>query len=186
MRPLRLRRQTIFEHAQVGSPIPAPRLAGTRFILVDQSNVLRVQDYRSNETAQRFLQYLDDGRVGVYALVNERVVGHGWATVAQEKSTTVNGFFRLLSGQALIHDCNVEDDARGNNIYPSLIDELRRHLELSYPKIRVLIDSEMSNTGSLKGITKAGFIPVGHGYYVQVSRFTLLRHQRILASGSSR
>jgi len=134
---------------------------------ITSDNVERVQDFRNEVHVGTFHRHLDEGQYGVYAWLGSRVVGHAWAKVCHEPSCRVNGYMDLSHGEALIHFCNVREDHRGKNIYPAMLASLCKRLFSEANVSRVLIDTEVRNKASSRGIAKVGFQSLGTGLYVQ-------------------
>ncbi len=135
---------------------------------VTHENVDGVADFRPPSVAHRFREYLDNGEIGVYALSEGHVVGHAWADVCKHGSRISCGYMRIGPNEALIHYCNVSPECRGNNIYPAMLFELVQRLFAEEGVERVLIDTEVSNVPSLRGIAKVNFEKMSTGVYLNV------------------
>ena len=117
--------------------------------------------------AKAFRRFLQEGQYGIYAKLNEKVVGHAWAKACTENHCIVNGYMDISEGEALIHFCNVSECERGGNTYPAMLITLCRRLFCEAQVSRVIIDTEADNHASLRGIVKVGFKLFGMGTYFQ-------------------
>jgi len=170
---VRVLRQEIFELPADGIVDPAGE-----YVTVDWDNVSGVIQFRSEDWADRFRGFLQEGRRGVYAIADGEVVGHAWATV-NRGGETINGYFRGERMSALIHDCNVAPKARGRGVYKGMIQSLGRAILAEGVAERVLIDTSVTNVASRSGIVGVGGRKVGWGLYLQVMNFTVFRLQSL-------
>lgn len=136
------------------------------FTKVTPDNIDSVLDFRDVNHLENFKKFLDDGQVGIYAWLDSKVVGHGWGKLCNGNCCRVNGYMDILHGEALIHYCNVKDAFRGNSIYPSMLIALSNML-FSEGARCVLIDTEIDNIASCKGIAKVGFKLRERCFYIQ-------------------
>ena len=145
---------------------------------ISLDNVYRVKDFREEWYVNKFHDFLNQGHLGIYALIGPEVVAHAWVKVSTSDSCRINGYFDISEGEAFIHYCNVNKLHRGKNIYPFMLTNLCRKL-FRIERVRlVLIDTEQSNYASLRGISKAGFKPKGVCTYIQVAGRLIFKHQR--------
>lgn len=171
-----IRRQQIFCLISPGDIVAVQVKATVSITEVSPKNVERVTDFKSEILATTFRGFLEEGQYGVYAWLESKVVGHAWAKVCRQSHCRVNGYMDIYQGDALIHYCNVSKAQRGQNIYPLMLVALCRCLFSQARVSRILIDTEVSNSASLRGITKVGFEPLGTGTYVQLGGHLLFKH----------
>lgn len=154
MTSVRLVRYRVFEW--VGESVDVDDV-GIDFEVITPDNADRVTIFRSPDVARRFASMAISGHLGLFALLEGRVVGHAWAQPASDRSQLVNGYFDLRPGEALIHFCGVDPAFRGRRIFGRLLVELAKRLQ-DYPlATHVFVDAEASNSASLKGISTSGF-----------------------------
>lgn len=164
---VKIRRQKIFFIDNPNDISTILLNANIRLTNISYDNVEHIKDFRSDKHITTFSKFLEDGQYGIYAWIDSKVVGHAWAKVCTKDSDKVNGYMDIFRDEALIHFCRVSENYRGKNIFPAMLETLCLRL-FSEAKIwRVLIDTEVDNTASLRGINKVGFKPLGKGTYVQ-------------------
>lgn len=176
---LEIRNQVIMEFRGEAEKTSIQELGEIRFTPVDTENVGWSQDYRSSGAAENHRRYLEEGKYGVLAWHKSELVGYAWATISAKDRSTVNYFFRLDKGQALIHDCNVRTDWQGHNIYPAMVKALCQRLQSEDASVRILVDTARSNIASRRGLAKADFEEIGSGRYLQFRQFLLCRFQKL-------
>jgi len=172
----KIRRQKVF---YLTSPDDINVVAARKKIdLIDVmlSNVDFVKEFRDEAQVKLFRRFLKKGQYGVYAKFNEKVIGHAWAKVCRKHRCRVNGYMDISKDEALIHCCNVNKYHRGNNIYPNMLMVLCRRLFYEAKVGCVIIDTEVNNHASLRGIAKVGFKPLGLGTYFQFRGRLLFKH----------
>lgn len=180
--PLRLsnifktRHQLVFSLDQHDShSVAAPK--GIVFTEVTLDNVDHVLNFRDFDHLKNFKKFLEDGQVGIYAWLDSKVVGHGWAKLCNEECCRVNGYMDILHEEALIHYCSVSDEFRGNGIYSSMLIALCNML-FSKGARHILIDTEIDNIASCRGISKAGFKLRRRYFVIQYNDRLLYRYQK--------
>ncbi|NQT04254.1 MAG: GNAT family N-acetyltransferase [Planctomycetes bacterium] len=134
---------------------------------ITYANVHRVTDFRDQARVASFHGFLDQVQIGVYAILDSKVVGHAWAIICRDKRIKANGYFRLCSGEALIHYCNVKPSCRGCGIYQVMLFNLCNRLFNEERLDKVYIDTEVDNNAALRGMQKVGFRPLGQYMYFQ-------------------
>lgn len=135
---------------------------------VTRNNVDQVIDFRGERIRNIFNEFLDEQQYGIYAYLDSQVVGHAWARVCEEARCRVNGYLEIQYAEALIHFCKVKADQRGQNIYPMMLAALCGRLFDQANVQRILIDAEIDNIPSQRGIAKVGFKSLGKGTYLQI------------------
>ena len=172
----KVRRQRVFYISNPNNVTTVDTKAAIAITEVTFDNVGRVVDFRSEGYARAFHRFLEEGQYGVYAWLESKVVGHAWAKICGSCHCRVNGYMDIRQNEALIHFCNVREDQRGQNIYPAMLAILCQRLFAEANVSRVLIDTELDNKASLRGIVKAGFNPLGTGLYVQFLGHLIFKH----------
>jgi hypothetical protein len=121
--------------------------------------------------------YLARGCLGVFAVVEDRCVGYAWATYFPTGAGAVNGYLKLYSGDALIHDCRVGEGARGRGVYVAMLRHLCQRLTEEVGPERIVVDTDWRNIASLRGILRAGFSIRHSGIYVTFGHLLVYRSQ---------
>ncbi len=174
----KLRRQQVFFLDTSNDINPISVAADIKLSEITFDNVEHVKDFRSEEHVATFLRFLEEGQYGIYAWIDSKVVGHAWAKVCKKHYCKVNGYIKISQNEALIHYCNVSESHRGKNIYPAMLAALCQRLFSEAKVRRVLIDTEVDNKASLRGIAKVGFKPLGKGTYIQFGGQLIYKHER--------
>ena len=106
--------------------------------------------------------------------IDGRIVSFGWVTY-QDRTV---GPFRLANGssRAFLYNFHTMQEYRGQNLYPALLLAMRHVLGLDNVT-EFVIDVDVRNTASARGIEKGGFVPAA-----QVAFLTLFSHWRCLGS----
>lgn len=176
----KVRQQLIFYLDDLSDIIPINSKVKISISDVSFDNVQRITDFRKKKHEVLFRKYLEEGQYGVYAWIDLKVVGHAWAKVCKRSHCRINRYMDISQNEALIHYCNVSEEQRGQNIYSSMLVTLCRRLFLQAKVNRALIDTEVDNNASIRGLIKVGFKLLGAGTYVQFrgkllfNRFTSL------------
>lgn len=107
-------------------------------------------------------------------LLDGRVVSFGWVT---RRDRTV-GPFQLaeVSGRAFLYNFHTLNSYRGQRLYPALLLAMR-HVLGREKVTEFVIDVNVHNTASARGIEKGEFVPAA-----QVAFLTLFSHWRCLGS----
>jgi hypothetical protein len=107
-------------------------------------------------------------------LLDGRVVSFGWVT---RQDRTV-GPFQLaeIPGRAFLYNFHTLDGYRGRGLYPALLLAMR-HVLGREKVIEFVIDVDVRNTSSARGIENGGFVLAA-----QVAFLTLFSHWRCLGS----
>jgi len=107
-------------------------------------------------------------------LVGGRVVSFGWVTYQDRAIGPIQ--LAEASGRAFLYNFHTLEGYRGQRLYPILLLAMR-HV-LSRAKVtEFVIDVDVRNTASARGIAKAGFVPVA-----QVTFLTVFARWRCLGS----
>jgi RimJ/RimL family protein N-acetyltransferase len=160
-------------HQRPSATIPA----ALQVVPVNTVNVSRVTEFRSDVQRKLFESFVAEGANGVYAVENDRVIGHAWATAPAKTRGLVNGYFRADHGDVLIHFCAVSPESRGKGVYGAMLRALVNMSLTDDSTCRIFIDSDEANAASLRAIEREGFDFVGSALYWRFLRWTLFRHQ---------
>ncbi len=164
---LKIRRQQIFVIDNTNELNKIFLKGDIRLNEITFDNVDHIKDFRSEKHIARFRRFLEEDQYGIYACIESKVVGHAWAKICKKRSCRVNGYMGISQDEALIHYCNVSKSHRRRNIYPAMVATLCQRLFSELKVRRVLIDTEVDNKASLRGIAKVGFKTLRRGTYIQ-------------------
>jgi hypothetical protein len=107
-------------------------------------------------------------------LLDGRVVSFGWVTC---QDRTVGPFpLAEVPGRAFLYNFHTLDGYRGRGLYPALLLAMR-HVLGREKAIEFVIDVDVRNTSSARGIENGGFVLAA-----QVAFLTLFSHWRCLGS----
>lgn len=116
-----------------------------------------VESLRGGAVAQAMRTRLAGEQIVLYAYASGRVIGHAACFRPFAAERTVNGYFQLPAGSALIHGCFVDPEIRGRGVFPQLLQAVVRVVNADHPGSEVLVDTSVSNTPSQRGIVRSGF-----------------------------
>lgn len=143
---------------------------------VDFNNVYQATDFRQQKMVFIFENFLEKGDIGVFAFVNGKVVGHAWAVLnADQPSKRIDGYMDINRDECFIHYCNVSEEYRGKNIYPQMLSWLCKELVLVKKMKKIIIDCDISNVASLRGIEKIGFVFKTQKLFIRVFKKIVLK-----------
>jgi hypothetical protein len=148
----------------------------TSFTEVTLDNVTHVEDFRNREFSILFRSFLKDGQIGLYAWINNSVVGHAWAIICRGSHYCANGYMDIYNTEAFIYFCNVSEKYRGLNIYPTMLSIICHKLFSQGKVSRIIIDTEYNNSTSQHGIAKVGFKLGGRGTYIQINQRLIIKY----------
>ncbi len=120
---------------------------------VDYDNVYDALSFQNPEYINSFVKFLDNGDSGYYAYLNNECVHRSWVQFNQEISLHRFLKYFLKIDEAYIHWCETANHARGNNIYPLVLQKI---IQDNYQH-KILIAVNKKNYKSINGIEKAGF-----------------------------
>lgn len=177
MQIIRIRRHRVFIWP-TAEPVSGPvRGEGIKYLVITSENLKSVLAFRDELVLKKFSGYLAAGKQGVFAIVDGQVSGYAWATINLRAPRIVNGFFRLRTGEALIHDCHIATTHRGKGIYQSLLRKMVEIVSAHDPTVSILIDCASNNLASIRGIARSGFEELGQATYVTVGHHRVLGKQ---------
>lgn len=136
-----------------GTPVPARSVDMQE---IDRWSAHLVSTIRNESLARVFQRFSEEGRHGVFAMVDGVPAGHAWITAPASSPDVVNSYARLASGECLIHYCYVDPAHRGRGIYGEMLHELTAWAIASGAR-RVFVDTGNDNVASQHGIRRAGF-----------------------------
>jgi hypothetical protein len=107
-------------------------------------------------------------------LMGNRVVSFGWVTY---QGRTVGSIpLAEASGRAFLYNFHTLEGYRGRRLYPALLLAIRHRLGIENVA-EFVIDVDLRNTASTRGIEEGGFVPVA-----QIAFLTLFARWRCLGS----
>jgi len=159
---------------------------------VNFNNIMDADEYEPPQKIKSFYRFLSEGDIGYYAYLNGRFVHRSWVTFGPKKVTRWNYLapFWIRENEAVIHWCETVPDARGNNIYPAVLSEIKKDLKAE----AIYIFTTLDNISSIRGIAKAGFVLVdvtrvvgilGFSFNVKVNRDKISEKVRVYFENSS-
>lgn len=171
---IRILHHRIYEF--VGAPTVEDGTSRLDLLPILAANVGLVLTFRQIEQEVLFRSFLAGGGVGFFAAVDGRVVAHAWGAGPGEVYAA-NGYFRLRSGESLIHHCSVDPNYRGRGIYTALISKLAYTL-VERGDSRVFIDTNVLNLAAIRGIESAGAVFVTDAWFAMCRQWLLFRSQK--------
>lgn len=168
----------LFEVFSIESPneiLSVKSIDGLSFSRITKENVTRVLDFREEGHLKNFKIFLNQREYGIFAILNEKVVGHAWAIYSEKNDFPVSSFVTLTKGECVIDFTNVDPVYRGKNIYPAMMAELSRELFEKYKPKRIIGDIDVYNISALKGIVKSGYKHLGYISYVKIFNYVILK-----------
>lgn len=146
-------------------------VSGLSFLRITKDNVGKVTDFQAEGVIKTFKVFLNRGEYGIFAFLNDKVIGHVWGMYAGKNDFKASQYMTLNEGEALTHFSNVDPAFRGKNIYPAMMAEISKQLfEVFKPK-RILGDIEIDNLPAIKGIIKSGYKHLGYVSYCTIFNF---------------
>lgn len=112
-------------------------------------------------------------------LIGDRVASFGWVTY-QDRTV---GPIRLpkASGRAFLYNFHTLEGYRGRRFYPALLLTMR-HVLGREKVTEFIIDVDVRNTASARGIEKGGFVPAGQVAFLTLfSRWSCLGSRTVFA-----
>ncbi len=129
--------------------------------------IARATDHTATETALRLAR----GSRCLALSVDGDFATTCWVSEGKEWVGELDGWFVPSPGDAYIWDCATRPSCRGHHLYPLLLRQTVRRLGQEGIR-RVWIATEWHNWRSVRGVTRAGFRPVGA---VVCARFVCFR-----------
>ena len=142
-----------------------------KFVYITEANLESNKDYHS-EKHNLWKRNLKKGSVGIFALCDGVVVGHGWL----KKRGAVDSFYRVGKDVAYLSEFFVSSEFRGKSIYPALLSQLI----LAHPSYdEFYISAYKSNVASRNGLLKVGFKPIRDFCFVRALKITFNKHKLV-------
>jgi GNAT superfamily N-acetyltransferase len=98
---------------------------------------------------------------------DSKIVSFGWVTCGDRQIG--RSLIPATPGWAFLYNFYTHPDFRGQGLYPQLLTAIIKKLTNDRPRV-LIIDVNSRNKPSLRGIKKAGFIPVSSTSWVTVLR----------------
>lgn len=162
----RIRRHRIFILESPNDMIAIPAKTNIDISAVTLENVARAMDFRSESFVYTFRSWLEDDGYGVYAWHRSKVVGHVWAKVCRKRKCRVLGYMDVSQNEAFIIYGNVCQKHRGKRIYIAMLVDLCWRLFTEAKVSKIIADTEIDNSASLRAFRKIGFKEIGTGTYI--------------------
>ena len=127
-----------------------------KIVQADYDNLKDILVFQHPRYIKIFTNFLDNGDRGYFAYLNGKCVHRSWVQFGR-KEVLLNPFIKKVinHNEAYIHYCETAPEARGNNIYPSVLSKIASDIKDKYPTI--FISTNIKNIASRRGIEKAGF-----------------------------
>lgn len=113
---------------------------------------------------------LKKGAEGLFAMCDNRIVGHGWL----KKKGSKDPFYRIGDNVAYLSEFFVHPDFRGNGIYPAMLSHFISQHKDCYS---FYISVYTHNVSSRKGLLKVGFQCVSYFKFIRTLKITLNKHR---------
>jgi len=155
--PLRFRRVQQFVLDSPAKLIGTPSRPGVEIVRVSHENVHRVADFGRKRYIRTFRSHLCRGQMGLFAAIDQKIVGHAWAIICREPFCMGNGYFRLDHGEALVHFCRVNPEHRRKGIFTALLAELCRRLFDEHAVRRIYGDVLVTDPAPMWANLRVGF-----------------------------
>lgn len=143
----------LFEHrnaVSVGSPCTV--------VAASQENLADLLEFESPRQLEVYRDFLSRGDRGYLGYLEGRCVHRSWVQMGPRQVRLFRRLsYALGAGEAYVHYCETAPEARGKNVYPAVLARVAEELGGSR---RLLIATTVSNPASVRGIEKAGFVPV--------------------------
>lgn len=119
-------------------------------------NIKDILYFQNRKYIEVFRTFLDAGDKGYFAYLNGKCVHRSWVQFG-EKEVEIYRFLKrkIEKDEAFIHYCETAPEARGKNIYPTVLSKIVTDLKDKYKNI--YISTNIKNKASRRGIEKAGF-----------------------------
>ncbi len=141
----------LFEHIEHAYQVSPAKITN-----ITHENVTDILDFRHQKYKSIFEKFLQRGDKGYFAYLNGKCVHNSWVVHSPQKIHLHPMLLRQLEkGVAFIHYCETAPNARGQNIFPSvlskIVDDFKKNSQ------RLMISANEKNSSSIKAIQKAGF-----------------------------
>lgn len=122
------------------------------------NNLIDILDFQPKHYLEVFKKFLNCGDKGYFAYLNDKCVHRSWTKTACQ-TVYLHRFLpmELKEYDVFIHWCETAEFARGKNVYPYVLSQIVK--DFTNAK-RIMISVNEDNNSSIRGILKAGFIPI--------------------------
>ncbi|HUS86922.1 MAG TPA: hypothetical protein VMW76_06770 [Bacteroidales bacterium] len=125
---------------------------------VDEHNLMDALAFESRSSYNYMTRMYLKGEKGILGYVDGKCVHRSWIKDTKGKALLYKFLQININEQDVyIHDCATAPDMRGKNIYPFVLSYIAEKYKSSK---KILIATSQNNESSVKGILKAGFIPI--------------------------
>lgn len=141
------------------SSLAIKEIENKKYIIIKEVNYKNVFDavsFQDNKYIKRFIDFLNNGDRGYYAYIKNECVHRSWVQFNKKVSFHRFFYYFLKTDEAYIHWCETAEIARGNNVYPLVLQKIVQ----DFFGYKILITVNKKNYQSIRGIEKAGFIPI--------------------------
>jgi len=125
-------------------------------VIANNDNISDILNFQDKRYLKIFKKFLDIGDVGYLGYINGKCIHRSWVKKG-EQTVRLQKFlpYKLKNNQIFIHMCETAPEARGKNVYPSVLCKIINDFKNNY---EILIAVNSKNIPSIKGIEKAGFV----------------------------
>ena len=141
-----------------------------QFVPIDWSNVNRIEETRSASVAYIFRQKLTSGHFGLYALADDKVIGHFWAEPSGSQVRRAWGAIDYGPHEVLLSWGWVSPTYRGQGVFQGLISMLSTSVRHRLSTQRIIADVPIEPIHSLMAHRRIGFELFGRLDYVTIAR----------------
>ena len=138
--------------------IPKKQNSPVKIVKANNNNISDILHFQEKRYLKMFKNFLSIGDIGYLGYINNKCIHRSWVKKG-EQIVRLQKFlpYKLNKNQIFIHMCETAHEARGKNIYPTVLCKIIDDFKDNY-EILIAVDSK--NISSIKGIEKAGFILV--------------------------
>ena len=124
--------------------------------LANNNNISDILQFQDKRYLKMFKAFLAMGDIGYLGYINNTCVHRSWVK-KDEQIVKLQKFLphKISDNQIFIHMCETSQEARGKNIYPTVLCKIIDDFRNDY---QILIAVDSNNIPSIKGIEKSGFI----------------------------
>lgn len=137
------------------------------FVEITHENYTLVKDLKGKSYLRKFKKMLNMSDYGVFACINGKPIGYGWAKFENSRD-----YFYVIKDCYLCRFF-VTPKFRGLGVYPTLIRELLNIVYREKGIERFFIAVEHDNYPSIRGIEKVGFKFLQENKFVRCCKITL-------------
>lgn len=155
---------------------PRKTISPSKICRVTSENIDDALVYEPYTKVDTFRQFLEQGDWGYYAYIDDQWVHRSWVTFGPKTENQWRYYphIKLNKGDAFIKWCETRPEARGGNVYPAVLSQIAK--DLNDQTKNIYISTNAKNKASLRGISKAGYIPIRE---TRVISFLGIKYERI-------